>query len=71
MRMSAIQNDSEMTAHFERKVAEGKNKMNVINTVRNKLFTGVLLSSKTYVNMRIAILESAHNPRKNYRKNVC
>ena len=46
MRMSAIQNDSEMTAHFERKVAEGKNKMNVINTVRNKLFTGFCCPQK-------------------------
>ena len=29
--------DPEMKAYFERKVAEGKNKMNVINAVRNKL----------------------------------
>lgn len=35
--MSAIQNDTEMKAYFERKVAEGKNKMSVINAVRNKL----------------------------------
>ena len=35
--MSAIQNDVEMKAYFERKVAEGKNKMSVINAVRNKL----------------------------------
>ena len=35
--MSAIQNDPEMKAYFERKVAEGKNKMSVINAVRNKL----------------------------------
>lgn len=35
--MSAIQNDKEMKAYFERKVLEGKNKMNVINAVRNKL----------------------------------
>lgn len=35
--MSAIQNNPEMKAYFERKVAEGKNKMSVINAVRNKL----------------------------------
>jgi len=35
--MSAIQNDVEMKAYFDRKVAAGKNKMSVINAVRNKL----------------------------------
>ena len=35
--LSAIQNDAELKAYFERKVIEGKNKMCVINAVRNKL----------------------------------
>lgn len=35
--MSAIQNDPELKTYFERKVKEGKNKMCVINAVRNKL----------------------------------
>jgi transposase len=35
--LSAIQNDSEMKAYFQKKVSEGKNKMSVINAVRNKL----------------------------------
>jgi transposase len=35
--MAAIKNDAEIKAYFERKVAEGKNKMCVINAVRNKL----------------------------------
>ena len=35
--MSAIQNDVEMKRYFERRVQEGKNKMSVINAVRNKL----------------------------------
>ena len=35
--LSAIKSDTEMHAYFERKVAEGKNKMSVINAVRNKL----------------------------------
>lgn len=35
--MSALQSDSEIKAYYERKVLEGKNKMSVINAVRNKL----------------------------------
>ncbi len=35
--MSAIENDKQMKEYFERKTAEGKNKMSVINAVRNKL----------------------------------
>ena len=35
--MSAIKNDDELRTYFERKVAEGKNKMSVLNAVRNKL----------------------------------
>jgi transposase len=35
--LSAIKNDKELQAYFERKVLEGKNKMSVINAVRNKL----------------------------------
>lgn len=35
--LSAIQNDPEIKQYYERKVAEGKNKMSVINAVRNKL----------------------------------
>jgi transposase len=35
--LSAIKNDKEIKAYFERKVNEGKNKMSVLNAVRNKL----------------------------------
>ena len=35
--LAAATHDPEMKAYFERKVAEGKNKMLVINNVRNKL----------------------------------
>lgn len=35
--MSAIQYDAELKAYYERKVMEGKNKMSVLNAVRNKL----------------------------------
>lgn len=35
--MSAIQYDAELKAYYQRKVLEGKNKMSVLNAVRNKL----------------------------------
>lgn len=35
--LSAIKHDKELHSYFERKVREGKNKMSVINAVRNKL----------------------------------
>ena len=54
--LSAIKNDKELQAYFERKVAEGKNKMCIINAVRNKLIHRVFavtrdnrLYEETYV----------------------
>ena len=35
--LAAINHDPEIKAYFERKVEEGKNKMLIINNVRNKL----------------------------------
>jgi len=35
--MAAISSDAELKAYYERKVAEGKNKMSVLNAVRNKI----------------------------------
>ncbi len=35
--LSAIQHDKELKAYFEPKVKAGKNKMSVLNAVRNKL----------------------------------
>jgi len=35
--LSAIQSNSELKTYYERKVKEGKNKMSVLNAVRNKL----------------------------------
>jgi len=49
--LSAIRNDVEMQTYFERKVAEGKNKMSVINAVRNKLIHrvfAVIRDDRTY-----------------------
>ena len=56
--MSAIQNDPEMKAYFERKVAEGKNKMSVINAVRNKLIHRVF-----------AVIRDERNYEDNYARN--
>jgi transposase len=36
---SAIQHSQELKGYYERKVAEGKKKMSVINAVRNKLIS--------------------------------
>ena len=35
--MASIRSDDEMKTYFRRKVEEGKNKMSVLNAVRNKL----------------------------------
>ena len=35
--MAAIRSDKELKEYYLRKVAEGKNKMSVLNAVRNKL----------------------------------
>ena len=51
--LSAIKLDQDIKAYYERKVAEGKNKMSVLNAVRNKLLARVLAcvnNEKQYVN---------------------
>ena len=35
--LAAIRMDGEMRDYFNRKVAEGKNKMSVLNAIRNKI----------------------------------
>jgi transposase len=50
--ISAIQYDKELKAYYERKVLEGKNKMSVINAVRNKLVLrmfAVIRDNRDYV----------------------
>jgi len=41
--MSAIQCCEELKLYYQRKVAEGKNKMSVLNAVRNKLISRVFV----------------------------
>lgn len=50
--MSALRWDKEIKAYYERKVLEGKNKMSVINAIRNKLLLrifAVLRDQRLYV----------------------
>lgn len=44
--VSATQHCDEIKVYYERKVAEGKNKMSVINAVRNKLITRIFMCIK-------------------------
>ena len=51
--LSAVKLDADLKQYYERKVAEGKNKMSVLNAVRNKLLARVLAcvnNRKNYVN---------------------
>lgn len=53
--LSAIQNNADIKAYFARKVAQGKNKMSVINAIRNKLLQrvfAVLKRGTPYINTR-------------------
>ena len=50
--------DPEMKAYFERKVAEGKNKMSVTSVVRNKL-----------INRVFAMIRDERNYESNYVRN--
>lgn len=44
--VTAIRHNGELQAYYERKLAEGKNKMSVINAVRNKLITRLFVCIK-------------------------
>jgi transposase len=50
--MSALRWDSEIKAYYERKILEGKNKMSIINAIRNKLLLrifAVIRDQRPYV----------------------
>ena len=40
--LSAVKLDADLKAYYERKVAEGKNKMSVLNAVKNKLLARIV-----------------------------
>lgn len=44
--MTAVQNDKELKAYYERKVAQGKIKYKVYNAVKNKLVSRVFATVK-------------------------
>ncbi|HEY9709018.1 MAG TPA: IS110 family transposase, partial [Oculatellaceae cyanobacterium] len=44
--MSAVQHSQEIRQYYERKVAQGKNRMSVLNAVRNKLISRVFCCVK-------------------------
>lgn len=51
--LTAVKLDTDLKAYYERKVAEGKNKMSVLNAVKNKLLARVVAcvnNQKEYVN---------------------
>ena len=51
--LTAVKLDKELKSYYERKVAEGKNKMSVLNAVKNKLLARVVScvnNQKEYVN---------------------
>lgn len=44
--VTAVRHRGELCEYYERKLAEGKNKMSVINAVRNKLITRLFMCIK-------------------------
>jgi transposase len=55
--MAAITYDEGLRTYYKRKVAEGKNKMSILNAVRNKLIlriAAVIRDDKEYVKVKIA-----------------
>ena len=54
--LSAVKLDADLKQYYERKVAEGKNKMSVLNAVRNKLLARVLscVNNKRYYVNKVA-----------------
>lgn len=54
--MAAVRSDADLKKYYERKVAVGKNKMSVLNAVRNKLLARVLscVNNKRYYVNKVA-----------------
>jgi len=55
--MRAVRLDNELKEYYQRKVEEGKNKMSVLNAVRNKLIhiAMALIKNKTYYKNRLEL----------------
>ena len=57
--MSVIQSENDLRAYYLRKVSEGKNKMLVLNNIRNKIIHRIF-----------AVVNSGRNYEKNYQNNL-
>ena len=57
--MSVIQSENDLRAYYLRKVSEGKNKMLVLNNIRNKIIHRIF-----------AVVNSGRNYEKNYQDNL-
>ncbi|MBU4538681.1 MAG: IS110 family transposase, partial [Weeksellaceae bacterium] len=57
--MSVIQSENDLRVYYLRKVSEGKNKMLVLNNIRNKIIHRVF-----------AVINSGRNYEKNYQNNL-
>ena len=55
--MRSVRMNNELQSYYQRKVEEGKNKMSVLNAVRNKLIhiAMALIKNKTYYQNRLEL----------------
>ena len=55
--MRSVRMNNELQSYYKRKVEEGKNKMSVLNAVRNKLIhiAMALIKNKTYYQNRLEL----------------
>ena len=55
--MSAIRLENDLAIYYRRKVEEGKNKMSVLNAVRNKIIHLIfaLIKNKTFYKNRLVL----------------
>ncbi|MDX1753737.1 MAG: IS110 family transposase, partial [Salinimicrobium sediminis] len=55
--MRAVRLNNELKSYYHRKIEEGKNKMSVLNAVRNKLIhiAMTLIKNKTYYQNRLVL----------------
>ena len=56
--MSAIRLKNDLKIYYERKVAEGKNKMSVLNAVRNKIIHRIFAVIKSQIPYKFDLLLS-------------
>ena len=60
--LAAVKVQGDMRTYYERKVGEGKNKMSVLNAVRNKIIHRVFAVVRDVGNMKKNISRPLHEP---------